>query len=93
MLADKLVTYQVTRAQEAEETYALRRQVSTFRSQCQELNRKLEQTDAIISQLKAEVSPVHFINKLAFFRHCKYAEQNIIFVEIHQRRIVLLCSG
>jgi hypothetical protein len=54
-LADRLVQDQVTRATEAEETYALRNQLSVTTQQLQETQRKLEEAEDIIGDIRRRV--------------------------------------
>ena len=54
-LADRLIQDQVIRAQEAEESYALKNELSVLRQQHQEAQRKLEEADVLIAEIKRRV--------------------------------------
>lgn len=51
-LADRLIQDQVTRAQEAEDTYALRNQLSVTKQQLADTTRKLEEAEDIIGDIR-----------------------------------------
>lgn len=55
-LADRLIQYQVTRAQEAEETYALKNNLSTTKQKLVDTSRKLEEANTLIGDIKDRVS-------------------------------------
>lgn len=55
-LADRLIQYQVTRAQEAEETYALKNNLSTTKQKLLDTSRKLEEANTLIGDIKDRVS-------------------------------------
>ena len=55
-LADKLVQDQVTRAQEAEEVYALKNQLSVTQQQLRDTHNKLEEAEDIIGDIRRRVS-------------------------------------
>ena len=55
MLADKLIHDQVTRAQEAEETYALKNNLSTTKQKLADQCRKLEEAQVLIADIKDRV--------------------------------------
>jgi len=54
-LADKLIHDQVTRAQEAEETYALKNTLSTTKQKLADTQRKLEESQVLIGDIKERV--------------------------------------
>ncbi|XP_041370278.1 ecotropic viral integration site 5 ortholog-like isoform X2 [Gigantopelta aegis] len=51
-LADRLIQDQVIRAQEAEESYALKNELSVLRQQHHDAQRKLEEADVLIAEIK-----------------------------------------
>lgn len=55
-LADRLIQGQVIRAQEAEDTFALKRELSALRQQNQEYSQRLEETDLHMTDLETEVA-------------------------------------
>nr|KAG5706638.1 hypothetical protein BaRGS_005708 [Batillaria attramentaria] len=55
-LADKLIQDQVTRAQEAEESYALKNELSVTRQQLNETQKKLEEAEDIIGDIRRRTS-------------------------------------
>ena len=55
-LADRLIQYQVTRAQEAEETYALKNNLSTTKQKLLDTSRKLEEANTLFGDIKDRVS-------------------------------------
>ena len=71
-LADKLIQDQVTRAQEAEDTYALRNELSVTRQQLNETQKKLEAAEDIIGDIRKRVRKKHYFSgfvcrKIYFF--------------------------
>eukprot|EP00105_Crassostrea_gigas_P043445 XP_019927593.1 PREDICTED: ecotropic viral integration site 5 ortholog isoform X6 [Crassostrea gigas] len=57
-LADRLIQYQVTRAQEAEETYALKNNLSTTKQKLVDTSRKLEEANTLIGDIKDRMNLV-----------------------------------
>lgn len=57
-LADRLIQYQVTRAQEAEETYALKNNLSTTKQKLLDTSRKLEEANTLIGDIKDRTSSI-----------------------------------
>lgn len=57
-LADRLIQYQVTRAQEAEETYALKNNLSTTKQKLVDTSRKLEEANTLIGDIKDRTSSI-----------------------------------
>ncbi|XP_048773670.2 ecotropic viral integration site 5 ortholog-like isoform X9 [Ostrea edulis] len=57
-LADRLIQYQVTRAQEAEETYALKNNLSTTKQKLVDTTRKLEEANTLIGDIKHRMNLV-----------------------------------
>ncbi|XP_056012324.1 ecotropic viral integration site 5 ortholog-like isoform X4 [Ostrea edulis] len=57
-LADRLIQYQVTRAQEAEETYALKNNLSTTKQKLVDTTRKLEEANTLIGDIKHRTSSI-----------------------------------
>ncbi|XP_025111663.1 EVI5-like protein isoform X3 [Pomacea canaliculata] len=55
-LADKLIQDQVTRAQEAEETYALKKHLSITRQQLKDTQTKLQEAESIIGDIRSKTS-------------------------------------
>ncbi|XP_056354024.1 ecotropic viral integration site 5 protein homolog isoform X9 [Oenanthe melanoleuca] len=53
-LADRLIQGQVTRAQEAEENYLIKRELATIKQQSDEANTKLEQAENTIRELQQQ---------------------------------------
>ncbi|MEQ2314051.1 hypothetical protein AMECASPLE_008110 [Ameca splendens] len=56
-LADRLIQGQVTRAQEAEENYLVKRELATVKQQCEEATAQLEQAKKTIRQLQQQQQP------------------------------------
>lgn len=54
-LADRLIQYQLTRAQEAEETYALKNDLSTTKQKLADSNKKLKVANSLIGDIKQRV--------------------------------------
>jgi predicted RNase H-like nuclease (RuvC/YqgF family) len=63
-LADRLVSDQVTRAQEAEEMFAVRRELSALKTQNEGFMLGLEEANYVIRQLKQQVCGLFFINMI-----------------------------
>ncbi|XP_076436734.1 EVI5-like protein isoform X2 [Babylonia areolata] len=57
-LADRLIQDQVTRAQEAEESYALKNQLSITRQQLSDTNKKLEEAQDILGDIKRRTNVI-----------------------------------
>ncbi|XP_029641770.1 EVI5-like protein isoform X2 [Octopus sinensis] len=58
-LADKLIQDQVTRAQEAEETFILKNQLASGKQQLHETQRKLQEADKLISEIKERTDSIN----------------------------------
>ena len=65
-LADKLIQDQVTRAQEAEDTYALKNELSVTRHQLTEMQKKLEAAEDIIGDIRRRVRKNALMNGVWF---------------------------
>ena len=65
-LADKLIQDQVTRAQEAEDTYALKNELSVTRHQLTETQKKLEAAEDIIGDIRRRVRKNALMNGVWF---------------------------
>ena len=57
-LADRLIQYQLTRAQEAEETYALKNDLSTTKQKLADSNKKLKVANSLIGDIKQRTSSI-----------------------------------
>ena len=66
-LADKLIQDQVTRAQEAEDTYALKNELSVTRHQLTETQKKLEAAEDIIGDIRRRVRKNALMNGVWFW--------------------------
>ena len=55
-LADRLIQYQLTRAQEAEETYALKNELSLTKQKLTGTQKQLKEAEALIGDIKERVS-------------------------------------
>lgn len=73
-----MIQDQVTRAQEAEDCYALKNELSVTRQQLVEMQKKLEEAEDIIGDIKRRV---RLLNKFSclenlidvlFTHHCRY---------------------
>lgn len=62
-LADRLIQDQVTRAQEAEEMYALKNDISTTKQKLCDTQKQLEQADGLIGDIKQRVI-IHLLSTL-----------------------------
>ena len=60
-LADKLIQDQVTRAQEHEDTYALKNELSVTKQQLSDMTKKLEEAQDIIGDIKRRVGAYYLV--------------------------------
>ncbi|XP_063422949.1 ecotropic viral integration site 5 ortholog-like isoform X4 [Mytilus trossulus] len=63
-LADRLIQYQLTRAQEAEETYALKNVLSTIKKELAESQKKLSVANNLIGDIKQRTSSINSASAL-----------------------------
>ncbi|VDH99540.1 ecotropic viral integration site 5 protein [Mytilus galloprovincialis] len=63
-LADRLIQYQLTRAQEAEETYALKNVLSTIKKELAESQKKLSVANSLIGDIKQRTSSINSASAL-----------------------------
>lgn len=54
-LADRLIQYQLTRAQEAEETYALKNELSLTKQKYTTTQKQLKEAESLIGDIKERV--------------------------------------
>ena len=81
-LADRLIQYQVTRAQEAEETYALKNNLSTTKQKLLDTSRKLEEANTLIGDIKDRVSVggQKKIKKSLLYKQLKNVDWNKLYI-------------
>lgn len=63
-LADRLIQYQLTRAQEAEETYALKNELSLTRQKCSKVQKQLQESESLLEDIKERTDSIHSASTL-----------------------------
>ena len=61
-LADRLIQYQLTRAQEAEETYALKNELSLTKQKLAGTQKQLKEAESLIGDIKERVITIFTLN-------------------------------